>query len=173
MTSLGKFSAGALIAAVLLAHQASSQAPAVAPAAVIQHVVVIFQENVSFDHYFATYPRAANLPGERPFTARPGTPAVAGLSGDLLTKNPNFTNPANGVDAVNPYRLAPSQAATADQDHSYTQEQLAYDHGKMDFFPGSLGQGDTPPGGRATQSPKSLNLAYFDGNTLGISASAL
>jgi len=36
----------------------------------------------------------------------------------------------------------------------------------MDFFPGSLGQGDTPPGGRARQAPKSLNLAYFDGNTV-------
>ena len=25
----------------------------------VKHVVVIFQENVSFDHYFATYPNAA------------------------------------------------------------------------------------------------------------------
>jgi phospholipase C len=30
----------------------------------IKHVIVIFQENVSFDHYFATYPHAENLPGE-------------------------------------------------------------------------------------------------------------
>ena len=157
-----------LASALLFAAAPRSQSPAIAPspAALVQHVVVIFQENVSFDHYFATYPHAANLPGERAFTALPGTPAVAGLSGDLLTNNPNFTNPANGADRANPYRLAPSQAATADQDHSYTQEQLAYDHGKMDFFPGSLGQGDTPPGGRARQAPKSLNLAYFDGNTV-------
>ena len=28
------------------------------------HRVVIFNENVSFDHYFATYPKAANIPGE-------------------------------------------------------------------------------------------------------------
>ena len=28
----------------------------------IKHLVVIFQENVSFDHYFATYPSAANTP---------------------------------------------------------------------------------------------------------------
>jgi len=28
----------------------------------ISNVVVIFQENVSFDHYFATYPNALNLP---------------------------------------------------------------------------------------------------------------
>lgn len=32
-------------------------------------MVVIFEENVSFDHYFATYPRAANLTGETPFVA--------------------------------------------------------------------------------------------------------
>jgi flagellar basal body rod protein FlgG len=63
-------------------------------------------------------------------------------------------NPANGSDAVNPYRLSPSQAATADQDHSYTQEQLAYDHGKMDFFPGSLGQGDM----QNTQNPLDLAI---------------
>ena len=30
----------------------------------IKHLVVIFQENVSFDHYFGTYPNAQNLPGE-------------------------------------------------------------------------------------------------------------
>ena len=32
----------------------------------IQHVVVIFQENVSFDHYFGTYPNALNLPENPP-----------------------------------------------------------------------------------------------------------
>ena len=30
----------------------------------IKHVVVIFQENVSFDHYFGTYPNAANTDGQ-------------------------------------------------------------------------------------------------------------
>ena len=29
----------------------------------IRHVVVIFNENVSFDHYFATYPHATNQIG--------------------------------------------------------------------------------------------------------------
>ena len=32
----------------------------------IKHVVIIFQENVSFDHYFATYPVATNPAGEVP-----------------------------------------------------------------------------------------------------------
>src|ERR1700733_13788955 len=44
----------------------------------IQHVVVIFQENVSFDHYFASYPNAANTDGQQ-FTAAKGTPSVNGL----------------------------------------------------------------------------------------------
>ena len=26
----------------------------------IKHVVIVFQENVSFDHYFGTYPHATN-----------------------------------------------------------------------------------------------------------------
>jgi phospholipase C len=37
----------------------------------IKHVVVIFQENVSFDHYFASYPHATNPTGE------PGLPCPA------------------------------------------------------------------------------------------------
>jgi phospholipase C len=160
--------AGFVCAALTVVTSSGSarQRDAVAPPAAIQHIVVIFQENVSFDHYFATYPHAENRPGETPFTALPGTPAVAGLSGTLLTANPNALNPANGLDAVNPYRLGPAQAATADQDHSYTQEQMAYNHGKMDLFPATVGQFVPPDGSRALQADKSLNLAYFDGNTV-------
>jgi phospholipase C len=155
--------AGVAAAAIGLTAQEPN---AVAPAAAIQHIVVIFQENVSFDHYFGTYPRAENLPGENVFTPLPGTPPVAGLTAELLTKNPNFTNPANGADAANPYRLSRAQAATADQDHSYTQEQIAYDHGKMDLFPATVGQFVAPDGSLALQTNKALNLAYFDGNTV-------
>ena len=31
----------------------------------IRRLVVIIQENISFDHYFATYPRSANPPANR------------------------------------------------------------------------------------------------------------
>ena len=48
----------------------------VQPTKAIKHVVVIYQENVSFDHYFATYPRALNPPGEPRFVPRPGTPML-------------------------------------------------------------------------------------------------
>lgn len=157
------------LALTLVAPGGASQNAAVAPsaAAVVEHIVVIFQENVSFDHYFATYPHALNPPGEPEFTPLPGTPSVAGLTGALLTANPNSLNPANGVDAVNPYRLGRAQAATADQDHSYTQEQVAYNHGKMDLFPATVGQFVAPDGSLAMQqTSKSLNLAYYDGNTV-------
>ena len=36
---------------------------AVRPPRPIKHLVVIFDENVSFDHYFGTYPKAANTDG--------------------------------------------------------------------------------------------------------------
>src|SRR5205807_9622007 len=83
----------------------------------IKHLVVIFQENVSFDHYFGTYPKAANTSGE-PFFASPRTPSVNGLTAALLTSNPNGANPS---------RLSHSQALTCDQGHGYTAEQQAYD----------------------------------------------
>ena len=34
----------------------------------IQHLVVIFQENVSFDHYFGTYPTALNRRHRQPLS---------------------------------------------------------------------------------------------------------
>ena len=49
----------------------------------IKHVVVIFQENVSFDHYFGTYPNALNLSGETPFKPSPRTPKVNNLVNPL------------------------------------------------------------------------------------------
>jgi phospholipase C len=107
----------------------------IATATPIKHVVVIYNENVSFDHYFATYPNAANPAGEPAFTPAAGTPAVNGLSGALLTANPNLTNTANGAAAANPFRLDRTQAATADQNHAYTPEQQAYDNGAADLSP--------------------------------------
>ena len=100
------------------AFAASKAAPKAASTATpIQHLVVIFQENVSFDHYFGTYPQATNPQGEPPFYADRRTPTVNGLNNALLTFNPNL-NPANGSGASNPFRLDRSQAVTGDQDHS-------------------------------------------------------
>jgi len=91
----------------------------------IKHVVAIFQENTSFDHYFGTYPIALNPPGEPPFHAKPDTPSVNGLNETLLTKNPN---------SLQPHRIDRSHVNTAEQDHDYTAEQQAFDMGLMDKF---------------------------------------
>ena len=136
-----------------------------ATATPIQHLVVIFGENISFDHYFGTYPYATNPSGEPPFTPFPLTPTVNGIQGLLSTLNPNL-NPANGTGATNPYRLDRSQAATADQDHDYTPEQMAFDKGLMDLFPANTGTAGPPPGGGGINDTTGLVMGYFDGNTV-------
>jgi phospholipase C len=135
----------------------------------IKHLVVIFQENVSFDHYFGTYPNALNLKGDRIFTAAAGTPSINGLSTALRTINPNLLNSANGTGATNPFRLSIIDASTADQDHDYTPEQQAYDLGLMDLFPNFTGAGGTAAGGTGTPAPFNTNglvMGYYDGNTV-------
>jgi len=131
----------------------------------IKHLVVIYDENVSFDHYFATYPMATNPPGEPYFRALPGTPKVNNLANaNLLTNNPNDTNSLNGANAANPFRLDRTQAATEDQNHGYTAEQQAYDGGKADLFPLYTGSGT--PGGVGAFGTKGQVMGYFDGNTV-------
>jgi phospholipase C len=143
---------------VMPAFAASEPGPnladATATATPIKHLVVIFQENVSFDHYFGTYPVATNPSGQPRFVASPNTPTVNGLSNALLNFNPNL-NPANGFGASNPFRLDRSQAVTSDQDHDYLAEQLAFDAGVMDMFPANTGSGGS-----------SIVMGYYDGNTV-------
>src|SRR5579863_10459501 len=132
----------------------------------IKHVVIIFGENISFDHYFGTYPVATNPEGEPQFKARRGTPTVNGLSAALLSINPNL-NPANGVGATNPFRLDRSQAATQDMNHDYTPEQQAFDGGVMDVFPAFTGTAGPPPSAPpAIVNTTGLVMGYYDGNTV-------
>ncbi len=126
----------------------------------IEHVVVIFQENVSFDHYFATYPSATNKDGTT-FTAAKGTPSVNGLTSALTgPNNPNW----NGTFGA-PFRLAFSQAATCDQDHDYEAEQQAFDNGLMDMFPQFV-NADCTPATLDAGHPKDIVMGYYDGNTV-------
>src|ERR1700681_3154030 len=188
-TALSLVSALALAAAGASAvadAQHSDDAHHVRTATPIKHVVVIFQENVSFDHYFGTYPNPITLAGETPLTAKKRTPKVNNLVNpldvnhnfgplagvDLLNHNPN-SNPnapaapnnskTNGTGASNPFRLSPSQALTADQGHNESPEESAYDNGKMDGFPAYVGTQGPPPSGIGT---KGLVMGYYDGNTV-------
>jgi phospholipase C len=160
--------AAAAVLAVALTTVAATHAPFVVappkPATPIQHLVVIYGENISFDHYFATYPNATNPPGEPAFVPLKNTPAVNGLSGVLLTDNPNARNADNGAGASNPFRLDRTQASTADQSHAYAAEQRAYHNGAMDLFPKYTGRAGT--GGTGAFATKGLVMGYFDGNTV-------
>ncbi|HEX3444312.1 MAG TPA: alkaline phosphatase family protein [Chthoniobacterales bacterium] len=151
MRSIHKLCIAALLASAATVHPGIAEEDNASgdTAYPISHLVVIFQENISFDHYFATYPFALNPPGEPAFQAKPGTPTVNGLSDALLTNNQN---------TLQPQRIDRSNAATADQGHGYMAEQQAFDAGLMDKFVQFTG---TPEGGGP-----SLVMDYFDGNTV-------
>src|SRR5271155_1110277 len=133
----------------------------------IKYLVVIFQENVSFDHYFATYPVATNPKSEIQFNAKADTPTVNGLTQGLIQNNPNGPG-------FSPFRLDPSQNYTCDQNHDYTNEQAAFDSGLMDQFPENTAQlcnqttGKPPVPLYPTLEPlgTSIVMGYYDGNTV-------
>jgi phospholipase C len=171
MAALGS---AALVASSLAPSAGAAAKPMVAGGTTtpIKHLVVIFQENVSFDHYFGSYPKAANTSGQR-FTAAKSTGSVNGLAsskgaggtGTLLTNNPNLD--ANGQQ-VNPRRLDPANindVLTCDQDHGYGDEQKSFNGGAMDQFVTSVGNGKGKSGtGQACQASDVMN--YYDGNTV-------
>ncbi len=145
--------------ALLVTAPAQAEKDDYATSTPIKHVVVIYQENVSFDHYFGTYPNAAaNKDGSQLFGhAKAATPRVNNLiSAGLLTNNPN---------GINPFRIDRSNPNTCDEDHGYGDEQFAFHGGLMDRFTATL------PNGR----PFSCNdrilganstMGYYDGNTV-------
>jgi phospholipase C len=119
----------------------------------IKHVVVIFGENISFDHYFATYPVAANGAGEPKFSPADDTPAVNNLrAAGLLDNNPNLRQP---------FRLARSEAYSCSQDHNYTDEQKAVNGGLNDMYVQA-----TAHMGVGCRTDGSTVMAYYDGNTV-------
>jgi phospholipase C len=121
----------------------------------IKHLVVIFDENISFDHYFGSYPVAANTDGTA-FKAAKDTPKdIDTLShAGLLTHNPN---------QYAPKRLGPDQAVTCDQNHNYSAEQYAADGGKADAYVQNT-ETSTCSGGLFGEP--GLVMDYYDGNTV-------
>ena len=124
----------------------------------IKHLVVIFDENVSFDHYFGTYPKAANTDGTKFVATR--TPKVNNLNSinpvtgnTLLKSNPN---------EYAPVRLTPDEAVTCDQNHNYGPEQKAFNNGAMDQFVQNVSV-DKCSG---MYGAPGLSMDYYDGNTV-------
>ena len=129
--------------------------PATTP---IKYVVVIFDENNSFDHYFGTYPNplypngvaatTQNTYGESPFVPLPNTPSVNGLT-PLLNK----------LSSTAPFRLDRAQETTCDNDNHYKDEQTAYNSGTVNLFPATTS-------GTGTGCTPALSMGYYDGNTV-------
>lgn len=139
----------------------------------IKHLVVIFQENRTFDHYFGTYPEAANIPGEEgwvgipapAFHARPHTPKANNYltNPDVFFHNPNIS--LTGAQA-NPQRWRPADGAIcnpvaepAGLAFAGLSGQLGVDGGRMDkFAPSAVTEGCPLDGTGA--------MNYFDGNSV-------
>ena len=126
----------------------------------INHLVLLFNENLSFDHYFATYPKRPirqakclqasrrHAEGEQPRRCR------------AADQQPNFTKRPTAR-ATDPFRLDRSQAATAEQNHSYTPEQEAYDNGKR-----TCSRNSPVTARRSASTHTAPTDGYFDGNTV-------
>src|SRR3954471_9624572 len=142
--------AAALAAGIGVYAVASADSDVVRPATTpIEHVVVIFGENESFDHYFGTYPNATNPPGQPVFTPNGLEPPIDGLTFNLRNNNPNLKNPE---------RIDRSVPVTCDHNHNYGAEQLAFNNGAMDKFVENTGGGSC--------ADKSIVMDYYDGNTV-------
>ncbi len=188
LLALGGLLAGSLAVAVTAAGgQTAARHPArdhslasrYRTATPIKHLVVIFDENVSFDHYFGTYPYAANPPGEPAFQAKASTPTVNGLVNSIGPSGPTGPLLTHNGNESNPMRLDRNDPMTCDQDHAYGAEQMAADHGAEDLYAQNTGRGETlaqclagedyngapetvPPGASSNYAV----MDYYDGNTV-------
>lgn len=102
----------------------------------IQHIIVIMQENHSFDNYFGTYPGADGIPQNLCMPIDPSNKA-AGCIKPFLSTNP-VTSP--------------------DLPHTSVASLLAFDNGNMDGF---IGAAKTDPTTNATNS-----MRYYDNQTI-------
>lgn len=160
-TALALCTSGLVPVAVAHADAASTSDGTSDTTTPIKHLVVVFQENASFDHYFGTYPEAANPPGDPPFTSRPDTPTVNNLLPSALNGNRDLraTNP----NSAKPFRLDRSQFVTCSQSHSYRPEERAANLGRMDRFVQATDNSGCP---LPRPVPGPQVMGYFDGNTV-------
>ncbi|HEY3736046.1 MAG TPA: alkaline phosphatase family protein [Jatrophihabitans sp.] len=146
--TVGAPDSNALIAPAAAAASAKTATP-------IQHVVVLFDENVSFDHYFGTYPKALNDSGPT-FVATKGTPKA----NNLITPKSPITPDTTGL---MPTRLSPSQAVTCDENHTTKGEEAATNNGQNNLAVTATLQPCTTAG---LYNSSDLVLDYYDGNTV-------
>ncbi len=106
----------ALVASVVVLGVASAAtAPTTTP---IEHLVVMMQENHSFDNYFGTYPGADGIPKGACMPVDPGAPAAS--------------------DCVRPFHIGSNDVLLDDPSHSLGTAQLQYNDGRLDGFVAAL-----------------------------------
>ena len=137
----------AALTAAGAAYTVARPTPAALPRAntPIEHVVVILGENQSFDHYFGTYPKAANLPGIRcspPSAGRPRSTAYPDAAG-AATRTPTR---APGAAPTPSPATQPQLRGRAAGVQRRRDEPLRREHGR-----------------RLSATP--IVMAYYDGNT--------
>jgi phospholipase C len=157
---MGRWLGLGMVAVVLATVAAGCSDDDRATARDVDHLVVVYQENKSFDGYFGVYPHAANPPGQPAFVARPGTPPVNGLTAMLIADNPN---------QASPFRIDRTQSYTCDQSHDYTTEQESRNDGLMNQF--VRFDAEPPENPRQFCSENDAGqwitlMGYFDGNTV-------
>lgn len=79
----------------------------------IEHIIVLMQENHSFDNYFGTYPGANGIP-----------------EGTCIPYDPSDPD----SDCVEPFRLGTTDVDMDDPDHSEETHRIQYNDGAMDGF---------------------------------------
>lgn len=152
-----------VVAAVLLPVVMPVPAAAASGADVlskIQHIVVIYQENWSFDSLYGSFPGAnglANDAGTVPQVDKNGQPYTVlpqPINTNLKPPAPDPRFPANLP--VQPYDAAkyvPADMDTGDLVHRFYQEQQQIDGGKMDRFV-------------AMSDASSLAMSYYDATNM-------
>ena len=119
--------ASALVGNALI-ERALATPPACGSLNDIQHVVILIQENRSFDHYFGSYR------GVRGF-ADPGALTLTDGSGLKVFAQPGYPGGYDG-DHLYPFHLDSynNGECTNDIDHSWGPQHTYWDNGKMDGF---------------------------------------
>ncbi|MDF0488913.1 phospholipase C, phosphocholine-specific [Sphingomonas sp. H39-1-10] len=99
----------------------------------IDHIVVLMQENRSFDHYFGT------MPGVRGFGDRFPIPVAGVAGGPSRTVWDQYDGTAKPPRVLRPFRMATREhfelMRVAGTPHNWPDAQAAWDHGRMGHWP--------------------------------------
>lgn len=166
--TLGRMALAAIISAVTLlpsSAQAASPRPEPKPATKIEHLLVLMQENHTFDNYFGTFPGADGIPSDAcmpraltlatpsPSPSRSSAPTVKPKQTPVPTPAQPSLPPATGC--IKPYHIA--TRGTADPDHGKASALAAYNSGAMNGFVYAQ---------RARARDENAPMGYWDGRDL-------